>query len=386
MNNTSINRKIINIHLYPSSFQNESRIEKIAHSIEKCKIFTDIVLIGTKESGIELTRKVGKNTEIKLFGISNLNYGIFYKIFVFICWYISIHKYLLFRPIECINVHSLSSLPLGVICKILKGSVLIYDTHELETETISQSGFRKKFAKFIEKKLIPFSDHVFVVSESIASWYQEQYRIKRPTVVLNVPSITKKQKFNIFREKFPIKSSQKILIYQGDLSYGRGVEILLNVFLKRDHNNCVVVFMGNGDLREKIIKASNKSTIIFFHDFVNPKNVYKYTASADIGVALIENACLSYYYCLPNKLFEYAMSGLPVIVSNVYEMAKLVESAENGVVTKCIGKECFEAAIKDILSKNLTKLGLNSRKIAEKNSWNNQEKRIYEIYKKQLFS
>jgi glycosyltransferase involved in cell wall biosynthesis len=386
MNNTSINRKIINIHLYPSSFQNESRIEKIAHSIEKCKIFTDIVLIGTKESGIEPTRKIGKNIEIKLFGISNLNYGIFYKMFVFVFWYVSILKYLLFRPIKCINVHSLSSLPLGVICKILKGSVLIYDTHELETETISQSGFRKKFAKFIEKKLIAFSDHVFVVSESIATWYKEQYSIKRPSVILNVPSLTKQQKFNIFREKFPINSNQKILIYQGDLSYGRGVEILLNVFLKRDHNNCVVVFMGNGDLREKIIKASNKSNIIFFHDFVNPKNVYKYTASADIGVALIENACLSYYYCLPNKLFEYAMSGLPVIVSNVYEMAKLVESAKNGVVTKCIGEECFEAAIKDILNKNLTELSLNSRKIAEKNSWDIQEKKLYEIYKKQLFN
>ena len=80
------------------------------------------------------------------------------------------------------------------------------------------------------------------------------------------------------------------------------------------------------------------------------------------------------------------MSGLPVIVSNVYEMAKLVESAENGVVTKCIGEECFEAAIKDILSKDLTKLGLNSRKIAEKNSWEIQEKKVFEIYKKQLFN
>jgi glycosyltransferase involved in cell wall biosynthesis len=380
------NRKLMNIHLYPSSFQNESRIEKIAHSIEKCNVFTDIVLIGTKETGVESARKIGENIEIRLFGISNYHYGIFYKMFVFIFWYISVLKYLLFKPIKCINVHSLSSLPLGVLIKMVKGCKLVYDTHELETETRSQSGFRKKFAKFIEKKLITFSDQVFVVSESIATWYQEQYNIKRPTVVLNVPCLTKQKKFNIFREKFPIKSSQKIMIYQGDLSYGRGVEILLNVFLKRVNDNCVVVFMGNGDLREKIITASHKSNIIFFHDFVNPKNVYKYTSSADIGVALIENACLSYYYCMPNKLFEYAMSGLPVIVSNVYEMAKLVDSANNGVVTECIGEECFEAAIKNILNKNLTELGLNSRKIAEQNSWDKQEKKIYEIYKEQLFN
>ena len=380
------NQKSINIHLYPSSFKNESRIEKIAHSIKACNVFTDIILIGTKELGVEHVRKIGENIEIRLFGVSNLHYGIIFKIFIFIFWYISILKYFFFKPIKCINVHSLSSLPLGVLCKMLKGCKLVYDTHELETETISQIGFRKKFAKFIERKLIIYADQVFVVSDSIATWYQKQYGIKRPTVVLNVPTLTKLHKFNIFREKFPIKSNQKIIIYQGDLSHGRGVEILLNVFLKRDNNNCVLVFMGNGELRKKIINASNNSYNIFYHDFVNPKNVYKYTASADIGVALIENACLSYYFCLPNKLFEYAMSGLPVIVSNVYEMSKLVESAENGVVTECIGEECFGAAIKDILSKNLTKLGLNSRKIAEKNSWDIQEKKIYEIYKKQLFN
>ena len=72
----------MNIHLYPSSFQNESRIEKIAPSIEKCNVFTDIVLIGTKETGVESARKIGENIEIRLFGISNYHYGIFYKMFV----------------------------------------------------------------------------------------------------------------------------------------------------------------------------------------------------------------------------------------------------------------------------------------------------------------
>jgi glycosyltransferase involved in cell wall biosynthesis len=375
----------MNIHLYPSSFQNESRIEKIAHSIEKCSVFKDIVLIGTSATGVESVRKIGENIEIRIFGISNLHYGNFYKVLVFIFWYISVLKYLLFKPIKCINVHSLSSLPLGALIKMVKGCKLVYDTHELETETKSQSGLRKKIAKLTERKLIAFSDHVFVVSESIASWYQEQYDIKRPTVVLNVPFLTKQQKFNYFRKQFPIKSSQKIMIYQGDLSYGRGVEILLNVFLKRNNNNCVMVFMGNGNLREKIINASHKSNLIFFHEYVKPQDVYKYTSSADIGVALIENTCLSYYYCMPNKLFEYAMSGLPVIVSNVFEMTKLVNSANNGVVSERNDEDCFEAAVESILEMNLSKLGVNSRKVAEQNSWNEQEKKIYKIYKEQLF-
>jgi len=298
----------------------------------------------------------------------------------------SVIKYLFFKPVKCINVHSLSSLPLGFLIKKIKNCKLVYDTHELETETKSQSGIRKKIAKLIEKKFIVFSDHVFVVSESIADWYQEQYNIIRPSVVLNVPFLTPYIRFNYFRDKFPIESNQKIMIYQGDLSYGRGVEILLNVFLKREKKDCVMIFMGNGDLREKIISASNKSNIIYFHDFVKPEDVYKYTSSADIGISLIENTCLSYYYCMPNKLFEYAMSGLPVIVSNVFEMANLVNSSNNGVVSECIGEDCFEAAVESILDKDLTALGLNSRKVAEVNSWDVQENKIYNIYKEKLFN
>jgi len=48
------------------------------------------------------------------------------------------------------------------------------------------------------------------------------------------------------------------------------------------------------------------------------------TASVDIGVSLIENLSTSYYYALPNKLFEYIMADVPVVVSNLPQMKKLL--------------------------------------------------------------
>ena len=375
----------MNIHLYPSSFKNESRIEKISLSINKCNIFNSIILIGTKEHGTPSNRKLSRNVEVTLLGIPNNHYKVFGKLLVFTIWYFSVLTYVRSKPVKCVNSHSLSSLPLGILVKLMSGCKLIYDTHELETETKSQSGLRKKIAKLIEKKCINYVDHTFVVSESIASWYEEQYHLRRPTVVLNVPFLTEKIKSNYFREKFGIQNSKKIILYQGDLSYGRGVEAILNCFLKNRIDGCVVIFMGNGDLIEKIESASKSSDSIFAHDFVPPKDLFRYTSSADIGVSLIENTCLSYYYCLPNKFFEYAMAGLPVIVSNVIELSKMVNFAGNGVVSDCTDEHCFGESIDKILRLDLVELGIRSRQIAEQYCWNVQEVKILKIYQEELF-
>jgi len=44
-----------------------------------------------------------------------------------------------------------------------------------------------------------------------------------------------------------------------------------------------------------------------------PGRVEDYTVDADVGIALIENVCLGYYLCLPNKLFEYVACGVPAV-------------------------------------------------------------------------
>ena len=58
------------------------------------------------------------------------------------------------------------------------------------------------------------------------------------------------------------------------------------------------------------------------------------TATADFGLSLIEPVSLSYEYCMPNKLFEYMMAGVPVIVSPTVEQRKLVERYGSGIVAR----------------------------------------------------
>ena len=57
-----------------------------------------------------------------------------------------------------------------------------------------------------------------------------------------------------------------------------------------------------------------------------------YTAQADLGISLEENLGLNYYYALPNKLFDYIQARIPVLVSDLPEMAAVVHSYGIGKV------------------------------------------------------
>lgn len=370
---------MINIHIYPSNFRNESRIEKQAQSLSK-DIFEHIYLIGM---GPDRSEVLSNNVSLKLFGFSNRP-GIKAKLILFSFFYFKVLVFALKQKEIVVNAHSLSVLPLAYIIKTIKKSKLIYDTHELETETQSSSGLRKKVAKYVERILIKNVDHVFVVSESIADWYSENYNIKRPTVVLNAPKYIKVRKNDLFRKKFKIENDQLIVLYQGILADGRGIDILLEAFKNCLDDRIVVVFMGYGDLAHSIQSDAVTYKNIFFHNAVPPEDVLNYTASADIGVSFIQNTCLSYYYCMPNKLFEYTMAGLPVIVSDMLDMRKFVESHNIGVVVEDNSLESFINSLATILKMDSKILKDNAKEASLKYCWEHQEKKMLTVYKSML--
>ena len=107
-----------------------------------------------------------------------------------------------------------------------------------------------------------------------------------------------------FHKKYNISSEKTIFIYVGNLGKGRGIETILETF-KDKELNADIVFLGFGELSEKIKATSKNFSNIHLHDAVNHEKVSTLLRSADVGLCIIENVSLSDYYCLPNKLFEY---------------------------------------------------------------------------------
>ncbi len=368
----------INVHIYPSSFKNESRIEKQAVSISNMGIFDSVLLIGAGKGAWDLREGVS----VRLLGSDNVLGTLSEKIKRFIGWYKSVYSYLKDKEVDCVNAHSLSVLPLAVALKFIKGAKLIYDPHELETETNGNFGARRMLARLTERILIRFSDHVFVVSHSISEFYSNTYGLKSVDVVLNAPNEVPLLNNDIFRDKFAIPKDTIIFLYQGVLSEGRGVELLLQTFSSLEGSPVCIVFMGYGPLVNEIKVRQKESKAIYYHPAVSPKMVHSHTSSADIGLALIQDTCLSYSYCLPNKLFEYGMAGLPCIVSPLVEMSRYVNENKCGFILEKVDQIALTKIIEKVCNIDLSVFKKNARAAALSHSWHKQELVLIQVYKK----
>jgi glycosyltransferase involved in cell wall biosynthesis len=283
---------------------------------------------------------------------------------------------------EIVTVHSLALLPLGCFLKFLLKAKLVYDAHELETETYELHGFKKTAFKFLEKYLMAWVDLTIVVSSSINKWYKKNYKIKNIVTVLNAPNYTKIKKGYALQKILKISKKKKILIYLGGLIRGRGIEELLQEFIKIKKNKYTLVFMGYGYLISLIKKYATKYKNVYFLGAVKPDQVIRLSQSADYGIAFIKNGSLNDFYCLPNKFFEYIFSGLPVVVNESPEMGRIVKQYGIGKTIKVLKQKTLVSALSDLEKWNKTKLRKRIKKFCRRMCWRVQERRLLLGYKR----
>jgi glycosyltransferase involved in cell wall biosynthesis len=375
----------VNLHVFLSNFKHESRVLRETKSIVESGLIDKIFIAGLWEPDVKELEEIDDKRVVWRIPLKtrNLRKDLLSQMIKYMEWVGKISLRFRNEQITHINCHGLSSLPIGTLFKLFKRSKLIYDPHELETEANGLSGTRKKLSKFLEKLLISYSDSIIVVNNSIAEWYKSKYSVKKVHVVKNVPYHYNYGMqiicSNVLKEKFEIKGDETLFIYQGGLSKGRGIQIILDAFTKVNRKKHIV-FMGRGPLEEVIKEYEKQFSNVHLHPAVKPEEVLRYTSSADIGVSLIENTCLSYYYSLPNKVFEYLLSGVPMIVSDFPEMGKFVDenncgwkvSVDSGALLKLIERISRE----DIIEKKNKVL-----KCKTNYGWHKEEETLLRIYK-----
>jgi glycosyltransferase involved in cell wall biosynthesis len=265
-----------------------------------------------------------------------------------------------------------------------KGTKLIFNAHELETERNALNKILKTIYKVLEKKLIYNCDTVIVVSDSIKRWYCDKYNIENVICIYNTPRYKEFAKTDYFRKKYSIRKDNVIFLFQGMLFKGNGVELMLQAFdLMHDTNN-YLIFMGKGPMEEAIRLESMHNNHIFLHEMVPQNELYKYTSSADFGFSIAEKTSLSYEYSMPNKLFEYIMYEIPVIVANTKEQFEFVRKYDIGY---CLNEYEPKALVQLINSIDFSKYPIMVKRIKELKkiiSWETQEEKLLNIYKEGL--
>ena len=376
----------INLHLYYSDMYFESRILKISECLAKTRRFDSIHLAGISKAGTDTGYANYRD------GVSINRFDVHYpfmkrfrfgKQICFLLYLVKLFGHYVGKDVPMVNCHGISVLPVGLVFRLFKGSVVIYDTHELESKKINVSPLESRIYRIFEKLSFPYIDAQFVVSDHIGNYYSDMYGDgKKIHVVYNKPRYRNLSGNRDLREKLGLGSNEIVYLYQGLLARGRGIDLLLDVFRGMERNRHIV-FMGSGVFEGRVKDAGGSCRNIHYMEPVPPDRVVDVAMSADVGLSIIENVSLSYYYSLPNKVFEYLMAGLPILVSDFPEMESLVSRYDCGWSVKVCGDE-----LRNFIA-GMDKTGIEEKKEhVLKNrmqfSWEGEESRLLESYESVL--
>lgn len=234
------------------------------------------------------------------------------------------------RPLAVIHCHDLDPLPIAVRLKRLTGAHLVYDAHELETEQSATWSLRKGLMRRTERRCMPWVDAMITVSPSIRDWYMRTYPGLAISLVRNVPERPPDPigPANL-RDRLGVPNDALLFLYLGGLAGGRGIENMLAAFAAPGIVHHLLV-LGNGPLRGAVELACARCSRLHYLPAVPPDKVLAHAAGADVGISMAEDTCLNNRYCLPNKLFESLIVGLPMLVSDLPDQRHLVESYRAG--------------------------------------------------------
>ncbi len=255
--------------------------------------------------------------------------------------------YLLFHKTEIIWANDLDVLWPAVLMKRLRGTKVIYDSHEYFTEAEGLAGRERIKAIWtrIEKRCVPHVDLFITVNESIASIYREKYN-REVWVQRNMPVLVEDDSVN--EDLFEVKT---VVLQGAYIDPDRGGMELVEAFQFLEGIQLLIVGSGRDleNIKRRIVDLHLEEKVK-----VLPRMSYlelkKLTQRVHLGVSLDKPLHLNYTLSLPNKLFDYIHAGVPVLVSNLIEPARIVNEFQVGEIVEDVTPESIAKGIEKILN------------------------------------
>lgn len=274
------------------------------------------------------------------------------------------------------------SLPIASILSKKNQAQLFYDSRELyfAIGALANKRLKQQIWEIVEARFIE-SARVFTTGDLDSKILQERYQIPLPKTIYNFPQLQTVPRNQSLQERLGLLEGKIILLYQGMIGEGRGIWKMLDA-LAHLPESFALVFIGDGVLLEKLRNEIQKRRLqerAFALGVVPYQALLPYTASADIGLALIEPISKSYELALPNKLFEYVMCETPPIVSNLPAMNKIIDDYQVGIATSLEVESIVSAIL--AVSKNLQAFRERCRSARLKLNWAEQSRELFTLFR-----
>ncbi|MBO7611910.1 MAG: hypothetical protein J6T23_06860 [Elusimicrobia bacterium] len=227
----------------------------------------------------------------------------------------------------------------------------VFHVHELY-DTVPY--YRRNLKIYMQKAL-----KILVPEEIRAHIFRAWYQLKETPIVLpNKPyyhprkrnlEITDKTAKEAF-EKIP--KGSKIVFYQGGLSEKRDLKTIAKAIEEMGTPWCLAVQCPI--TKNAYYEDFFKNYKFYYIPYVKAPKHLEITSNVDIGLVSYSHISLNNEFCAPNKIWEYAGFGLPIIANDVFGLKEFSYKFKFGV---CLN---FNKTTKDDFKKILYELDNNS--------------------------
>ena len=275
---------------------------------------------------------------------SIINYPLWFNPF----WLYLIAKIAIAKRCDGIIIRDLPLMLAGIIVARLSGKKVIFDMAECYPEmyrSVAEYGSESKINRLLknpsaadlyEKICLRLCDHIFVMTEeSRDRLITKGVDPKKITIVSNTPVLSSA---SLALKKHSGKELH--IVYVGFITKIRGIDLLVKAvsqFIARvDGDRGITVdIIGTGLAKKEIESLVNElglSDHITVHGWLDHNEVKAIMAKANVG-ALTYRFCGHWNHTIPNKIFDYMASGLPVLSTNVIPIARILNSVGCGLTT-----------------------------------------------------
>ncbi len=278
------------------------------------------------------------------------------------------------------------------------GAKLVYDSHELWLETVNQFfprdatypkalafrsiiGLSRAIGNREEPKMAREVDLLITANESYAGVLRKRFGREDIHVVLNCPELTRLDRSDRIRDEFGLAPSDRVVLYQGMMNAGRGLPQL--VASARDlPEDARVVLLGHGTLAGPLrstVESEGLQDRVFMAGPIPQRELHEWTASADLGVLILDPVNLSKRLALANKIFEYMGAGIPILATDLPENRRILDRCNCGWLVPDWDPAALAGHIARILAnpEEMRRRGANGRRwFEERFNWGEESKNL----------
>lgn len=299
-------------------------------------------------------------------------------------WWAALRVALQVRPSVVIAENFFASFPGWLSAKIC-GARLVYDAYELIIPDPSLATTKRdQFWYRLEQWTVHRAHLVIAANEERARLMAEHYQLRQaPAVMRNIPMCKDlgPEEGNALKQ-FPMlgrRTADEILVlYQGDVALNRGICRFVEAMEYLPDQFRLVVVGDGPDLNrlKELAKALEQTGRFTSLGRVPHRLLPAITRLADVGIITYPFQGLNNIYCSPNKIFEYAQAGLPVVSTNQPPLLKYVESyGIGGLVGEHDSPEQMARMIQQVAEDKSKYAGALLR-FLEDNRWENEAERM----------